>query len=258
MYDWPEQQAANDAYWVRVAAALRARGIDAPDALSRPADHHAPWTDPDLLLAQTCGMPLVLGLCGAARVVARASYGLPGTGPGTYASALVVRAGDPRGLDDLLGGTVALNAWDSQSGRTALVLALPAGRQPLFARAVVTGSHRASARAVAAGAAELAALDAVSWAALLAWEPATARALRRLAWTPQTPGLPFITTRPDLAPALVGALAAAIGPAAPGLPTAIHPATDADYAPIAAQVARAQAIRLAPDQPTDQPPPRLL
>lgn len=254
MYDWPENQAETDAFWTRVRDALATRGVAAPARLSRGA-HAAPWADPDLVLAQTCGMPLVTGLCGAALPIARGDYGLPGTGPGTYTSAIVVRRADAgRDLPRFAGATLALNGWDSQSGRTALADAarragMVRGDAPVFGRAVVSGGHRDSARMVAGGQADLAALDAVSWALLQRFEPQTAEQLAVLAWTEPTAGLPFITARPGLAPALVAALAAAAAPGSPGQPTAILPATAADYAPIAAMVERARAMRLAPEQP---------
>ena len=74
MYDWPEVQGRTDAFWIRVRAGLEEAGIDAPVALSRPEDLHSPWTRPDLVLGQTCGLPLVLGLTGDATVLGRGIY----------------------------------------------------------------------------------------------------------------------------------------------------------------------------------------
>ena len=47
--------------------------------------------------------------------------------------------------------------------------------------------------AVAAGQADVAAIDCVTWAHLQRWRPETAGKLRVLAWTEATPGLPLIT-----------------------------------------------------------------
>jgi ABC-type phosphate/phosphonate transport system substrate-binding protein len=72
-----------------------------------------------------------------------------------------------------------------------------------------TGSHRASAQAVAAGEADLAAIDAVTWRMLERWEP-VAVGLRVVALTAPTPGLPLIAARGADAPRLFGAVAGAI------------------------------------------------
>ncbi len=76
---------------------------------------------------------------------------------------------------------VAGNEWASFSGHIALrahLAGLRAGApEPFFAAAVISGSHRESARLVARGEADLAALDAVAWALLRAHEPETAARL---------------------------------------------------------------------------------
>ena len=59
MYDWPEARAAVDGFWAAVRDRLRARGIDAPEALSREIGLTEGWTHPRLVLGQTCGLPLV-------------------------------------------------------------------------------------------------------------------------------------------------------------------------------------------------------
>ena len=57
--------------------------------------------------------------------------------------------------------------------------------------ALKTGGHRLSARAVADGRADIAALDAVTWRMLRGDEPAVAR-LKPVGLTDPTPGLPLI------------------------------------------------------------------
>ncbi len=187
MYDWPEVRAATDAWWAALRDALRARGLAAPEALARDAPH---WEDAGLVLSQTCGMPYRLRLHGCVTLIGALDYGLAGCAPGWYRSALVVGAGDRRAAAaDFAGSRFAWNAADSQSGRAALEEALG----PLDpGRALVSGSHRGSIRAVARGEAEIAAIDAVSWRLAEAWEPAAA-GVRVLGWTRPTPGLPLIT-----------------------------------------------------------------
>lgn len=187
MYDWPEVRGATDALWAALRDALRARGIAAPEALSRDETH---WSDRALALSQTCGMPYRLGLHARVTLIGAPDYGLEGCPPGFYRSALAVRADDPRAtVGAFAEARRAFNAADSQSGFAALVAALG----PVDpGRDVETGAHRASIRAVAEGRAEVAAIDAVAWRLAQDHEPAAKR-LRVLAWTPPTPGLPFVT-----------------------------------------------------------------
>ncbi|MEM0990706.1 MAG: PhnD/SsuA/transferrin family substrate-binding protein [Pseudomonadota bacterium] len=239
MYDWPEVQGRTDAFWAAVRASLPA-DLAAPEALSRPGDLSAPWRDPGLVLGQTCGLPHVSGRAGETVLVARPVYDVAGAGDGTYRSALICRADAPGELSDFRGGIAAVNEPGSQSGHNALLdavmdVVLAASETPFFSRVVQTGAHRASAQAVAAGEADIAAIDAVAWALFAELEPAHHAQLRVLAWTRAMPALPFITA-PRFADR-VGELAAALAAGAEqtgGLcnPVAVRPAVDADYDPI--------------------------
>lgn len=256
MYDWPEVQGRTDAFWTRIQRGLLDAGIDAPTALSRPENNHSPWTRTDLVLGQTCGLPLVLGLAGDAVVVGRPSYGLPKARDGNYCSALVCRIDAPLGLADFQGGRAAVNDFKSQSGCNALAAEVIdlAGDQPFFDQVVVSGSHRQSAIAVAESRADIAAIDAVAWALFEELEPEHHAKLRVLAWTAETPILPYITAagHADRAEALLQALhnaAAQTGPSEIGLPRAILPADAADYRPIREMADRTRGMVLAPEAP---------
>lgn len=257
MYDWPALAPATDAFWVGVAEQLAADGIEAPAALVRPEDAATAWRDPDLLIGQACGMPHVSGLCGAARVIARPDYGLPDASDGLYRSVIVGRAGESGALLAHEGGRAAVNEWASFSGHIAPRARLAALRQgaagPFFGAALLSGSHRGSARMVARGAADLAALDAVAWALLQAHEPETAGRLAVIDRTPSAPALPFITA-PRFA-ALGARLARALDRAAralppvAGLPRRIFAAGDIDYAPVRERARQAADESFAPGAP---------
>ena len=64
-----------------------------------------------------------------------------------------------------------------------------------FGQIVETGSHAASVESVAAGDADVAAIDAVTFALLQRHRPALMRRVRVLHWTVRSPGLPFVTSR---------------------------------------------------------------
>lgn len=194
MYDRPETRAANDRLWAAIRDRLRAAGIDAPDGLDRDTAPFDLWTDPELLLAQTCGFPYRAALQDRVALVATPDHGLPGCPPGFYNSVLVARADDRRGFRAFRGARLAYNEPMSQSGYAApqFHAALHGFR---FARMLRSGSHRDSARAVAGGAADIAALDAVSWALIRRFDGFAAD-LREVERTLPTLALPYIT-RPD-------------------------------------------------------------
>lgn len=204
MYDLPAIATANDALWTVIADHLRAAGITAvPDRLDRSRPLAEIWRDPGLLLGQTCGFPLTHGLADRLTLIGTPVYAAPGCDGPTYRSALVARIADPRSsVAAFAGAPVAVNGFDSQSGWNALVHAVLSQAAPPDQRIgpiVLTGGHRASVLAVAAGRADWAAIDAVSWELLRRLAPGDVSALRRFGWSASTPGLPFVTaaSRPE-------------------------------------------------------------
>ena len=214
MYDFGAAMAANDRLWAGVRDGLRARGIAAPDSLTRGEAAYWPaWESPDLVLSQTCGYPFRARLQGRVTYIGTPDYGVAGCPPGHYRSLFVVRADDPRQtLADFDHAPFAYNDDLSQSGWAApqthaahLGLQLPP--------TLKTGGHRLSAQAVAEGHADIAALDAVTWALMQDTNPSPT--LRVIAATDPTPGLPFIAAPEADADATFAALAEAIAALAP-------------------------------------------
>jgi ABC-type phosphate/phosphonate transport system substrate-binding protein len=106
----------------------------------------------------------------------------------------VARADDVRaGPAEFSGATLAFNDGLSQSGWGA-VWELARDRGIAVRPALETGSHRASALAVAEGQADWAALDAQTWAMIRRWDD-WAAGLKVVGWTRPTPALPFITAQ---------------------------------------------------------------
>jgi ABC-type phosphate/phosphonate transport system substrate-binding protein len=103
----------------------------------------------------------------------------------------------PKSLADLEGGRCAVNDPHSNTGMNLLraEVAGLADRAPFFAEVIYTGSHAMSAWSVAESAADVASLDAVTFALLQRHRPSIARRLRPLHWTSLSPGLPFVTSR---------------------------------------------------------------
>ena len=240
MYDWPEVRDETDALWAAIAERLAAFGIEAPKGLDRTTPAGEAWRSPDLLVGQTCGLPYVTDLAGCVSLLGRPTYAVAGAEPGRYCSQLVARRSDSRaGLDGFRGAVAACTSATSQSGWAALIDLLPDGEtlESFFGAVRMTGGHRESIRAVAAGAADIAAIDCVAWALALQHEPA-ARELRDIGRSPDYPSLPFITSNRRgadevgrIGEALREAVADLPGPARGALRlTGIEEARPADYA----------------------------
>jgi ABC-type phosphate/phosphonate transport system substrate-binding protein len=197
MYDFPEIRAATDAFWQLLRDCLRQDAMaDVPERLTRPEMLEPFWSDPDLLIGQTCGYPLTHGLCGQAQLVATPGYTAAGCVGAFHGSAILVRADSSiRTLLDAKGHVAAINGYDSNTGmnlfRVALARAGARGR--FFETVIVTGAHRASVKAVLEGEADIAAIDCVTLAHLKRIMPGLQGAVRTVAMTPMTPSLPLIT-----------------------------------------------------------------
>lgn len=152
MYDWPERRAEVDAEWAELRDRLLARGIAAPQELTRrnadmpavpggirdaegtliapdPAmlppdelDVATLWRHPRLLVSQTCWGPMeTTGLAGHVRVVGQPDYSAFEGGEGElYRSAIVMRKGEKRrNIADGRGLRFAFNERHSMSGYLA-------------------------------------------------------------------------------------------------------------------------------------------
>ncbi|MEM9967559.1 MAG: PhnD/SsuA/transferrin family substrate-binding protein [Pseudomonadota bacterium] len=205
MYDRPELSAPHARYWALIRAALRARGIDAPVDLSNDVPELEVWRSPNLVFSQTCGMPYRLLLHDQVALVGTPDFGIAGCPPGYYNSVFVVREGDSRNnLSDFRNARFAYNQKLSHSGYAA---AYTAAKEIgfWFQDRCETGGHRQSARAVASGEADMAAIDAVTWRLIVRYDPFS-KGLRVLTRTAPTPGLPYITSNHLLSAQVFGAV----------------------------------------------------
>ena len=188
MYDRPENRAAHDALWAGIRDALGA----GPDALDRETGYEDGWARPDLLLGQMCNLPYRARFRDRVTRIACFDYGLDDTPPGYYHSVFVTRAQDAaRGLPPATLGRFAYNDALSQSGWGAPSATVTA-RGLTFHTTLRTGAHIDSARAVADGRADLAAIDAITWRMLQEWEPFAA-SLRVVDRTGLSPSQTLVT-----------------------------------------------------------------
>jgi ABC-type phosphate/phosphonate transport system substrate-binding protein len=180
--------------WSCLRDSIRSSGIEAPERVAHFEPRLQGWLHPELILGQTCGLPYIMKLCDRVELVGTPDYGVEGCPPGFYHSTLVASSADKReSLSEFLGGTLAINGTDSQSGYGAIMFASAplAQRGRFFRRAIRTGSHDASMQLVARGLADIAAIDSVTWRMSRQFDPGIS-GLKPIGTTEPTPGLPFI------------------------------------------------------------------
>ena len=142
----------------------------------------------DLLVGQTCGWPLITELAPSVHVVGTFDCDVDGAVDGSYRSVLVAASDEP--LAAILARpelSVAANSPDSLSGWISL-LVVAARADVEFDAVEWTGSHAASVDAVRLGRADLASIDAVSWAHL------GNTGLTVVGHGPRVPCLPLVTS----------------------------------------------------------------
>ncbi|MCG3099267.1 PhnD/SsuA/transferrin family substrate-binding protein [Enterobacter sp. DRP3] len=201
------------ALWLTVKRLLTARGVSVDRLPGWPeSDLLTHWQQPELILSQTCGYPLVT-LLPDVQVVGCFRYTAAGCEGIQYRSFLVVRAQDRHlTLGDFRGRRAVCNSADSQSGFHALRKKV--ADDNFFSQTTFSGSHRQSLIDVKHGVGDIAAIDCVTWALLQRHEPDLLEGLAVIDRTPLTPGLPLITshhTSPETLNAIRDALRTLVG-----------------------------------------------
>lgn len=219
-YDLAELRGATDALWAEVAARLRARGLAPPVRLDRQVHYEDQWDSGELLLGQACGYDVLLAFAHRLQVVATPRYALPGCDGPSYRSFVVVRDELPaRELADLRGARCVINTPTSHSGMNvlrALVAPLAEGGR-FFSDVVVSGAHERSLDLLRRGAADVAAIDCVTYGLLARHRPPALHGTRVVHRTPAVPAPPFVTSVATPAP-VVAELRAALAGALAGSP----------------------------------------
>lgn len=187
MYPFEQLRPTYDRLWEAVRA--EAPWLPAKLGWDRALDES--WLASDMVIAQTCGWPLINELADRVRVVGAFEPRVPGAVGHRYRSVLVAR--EPCAVADLAGMRAAVNSSTSLSGWVSLVAAVH-GPGATWAGAVSwTGSHRASIAAVAEGCADVASIDAVSWVHFGRLVPELVAGLVEVGSGPLVPSLPLIT-----------------------------------------------------------------
>jgi ABC-type phosphate/phosphonate transport system substrate-binding protein len=197
MYDWPEIRAITDNWWKALASAFLDEGVSGlPANLHRGGSDGETWTDPNLLLSQTCGYPFTHGGSQHLRLVATPCYGVEGCEGPNYRSLIVCRAdAEQNHVREFRGLRGVINDLMSQSGYSALraVIAPHAEGRAFFSQVLTSGGHRFSMEMVSTGKADISAIDPVSFALAKRYVPELCATLKVIGTSPDAPGLPYVT-----------------------------------------------------------------
>jgi len=197
-YALPETERAQDSLWSALARHLRREGMrDVPSRLARAVPVPRVFTDPRLLIGQSCGYDVVYGFADSLSLVATPRYGALGCAGSDYRSLVLVRETCPADeLEALRGSVCAINSFNSHSGTNALrALVAPLSRDGRFFSAVqVSGSHLASLALLQAGSVDVMAMDCVVHALLDRHRPAALDGVRVLCWSEAAPAPPIVTS----------------------------------------------------------------
>lgn len=199
MYDFPGLRDAQDRFWAALALRLRKSAIaQVPRKLTRSLSHREVWSHPGLLFGQACEYPVSKSFRGCLRILATPRYRAPGCNRNTYRSAIVVRAEEHAdSLEELRGQRCVVNEPDSNSGMNLLRASLAplSGGARFFRSVTFSGSHTRSIELIAAGEADVAAIDCVTFEHLRRTRSELVSQVRIVDWTPPSPCLPFVISQ---------------------------------------------------------------
>jgi ABC-type phosphate/phosphonate transport system substrate-binding protein len=213
MYNLPEMQAQNAAFWLAIRTEAERLGVTGlPPTLDFAHKPVPERIEPDTVFTQVCGWPLQTIYAGQAKVLGVPAYGVLHCAGPTHAGVFVVRRDAPvRSVTDLRGCDFVFNSLHSNSGMNLprRVIAELAASRPFFGSIAETHSQPINLERVARGEADATCVDCVTYAFFARHRPALAEQLRILAATPPTPAIPFVTaaaTDPVMKAALAQAL----------------------------------------------------
>jgi len=183
-YDLPTTHRALDAFWWVLRKELTQQRISQlPDHLERPMPLDVQWSSPELLLSQCCGLDLRTPAGSMLTPIARPVFADLDVAPGEYFSQIVTAASIPP-----IPNRIAINSRSSRSGCAALLEWMSQrGLRPK--EILLSGSHANSLTLIRNGKADIAAIDAHSWALL------DHTGVRIVGRTTSAPSPPFVCHR---------------------------------------------------------------
>lgn len=199
MYDYPPLAVAHQALLTAVVTHLHRHGhAHLPSTLSRPSPLLEFWQSQRVLLSQTCEYPWLLSLQNHLEILATPCYAAPHCEGPLYRSVVVTRSADPRSeLADFYNARVTINDLTSNSGYNLLGAAVAdlKAKNPFFKAALISGSHHNSLNAIRANAADVAAIDCVSFAQLARCALIDPDDFKIIGVTPPAGALPWVCSK---------------------------------------------------------------
>jgi ABC-type phosphate/phosphonate transport system substrate-binding protein len=198
MYNLPEMQADNAAFWLAIRTEAERLGVTGlPAALDFARKPVPDRIEADTVFTQVCGWPLQTIYAGRAIVLGVPAYAAAHCDGPTHAGVFVVRRDAAhRTVADLRGCDFVFNSIHSNSGMNLprRVIAELAGGANFFGSIVETHSQPNNLERVARGEADATCVDCVTHGFFTRHRPALAAQLRVLAATNRTPAIPFVTS----------------------------------------------------------------
>jgi len=197
MYNLPEMQDSNEAFWQALRERIAARGLDAYGVDFDPGRRPVPdGIGSEVLLTQICGYPLFKHFRGQGIMLATPCYAMRGCEGPNHSAFFMVRIDEPgQRLEDFRGRVFGCNSLKSNSGMNLprLSLARIAKGRPLFREVLLTGGHVQSLERLIDGTIDLCSIDCVTWGFIERFRPELAKRVRVLEATVPSPSLPFAT-----------------------------------------------------------------
>ena len=197
MYDFPEIRESTDAWWEGIAKHMKLQGIkDVPASLLVEVSPDLLWKDENLLLSQCCGFDVMNSYKNHLSVLMISNWDVEHCATGQYCSFVVVHVdNDASGWEDLKDSVAVINGRESHSGMNALFSSVqPFSESGAFFEAIhISGAHAESLRYLQTKQADVAAIDAVTFALLARYRPVAVEGLRVLCQTRSAPALPYVT-----------------------------------------------------------------
>jgi ABC-type phosphate/phosphonate transport system substrate-binding protein len=197
MYALPEIHKACSSFWRGIARYLKLEGVEqVPSELQFDRPVAELWSDPNLLFSQCCGYDVVRRYRQTLVPFAVPQYTVHDCAGSEYSSLIIVHE-DCR-FDNVLDmrDTIAVvNGPESHSGMSSLRhLVAPKNHNGRFFKQVkVSGSHVGSLRMIQHQAADIAAIDCVTYTFLAAYRPEALDGTRILGRSYHAPAPPFVT-----------------------------------------------------------------
>jgi ABC-type phosphate/phosphonate transport system substrate-binding protein len=197
MYNLPEMQADNAAFWQAIRTEAACLGVmDLPATIEFTRKPVPVRIESEAVFTQVCGWPLQTIYAGQATVLGVPAYAAPYCDGPTHAGVFMVRRDASfRSVAELRGCAFVFNSVHSNSGMNLprRVIADLADDGAFFGSITETHSQPFNLERVARGEADATCVDCVTYAFFARHRPALANRLRVLDVTPPTPAIPFVT-----------------------------------------------------------------